>query len=146
MEKEAPYWRETASQQAQDEVDLLFGECMNFAVQLLSKQKEFYPFSLTLSKDDEIAIVGTYSGEERPLSQDVISDLKDALSSSRDNLRAAVIVDDVKVDHKYDAVRASIEHCEGAVFEIVIPYEIKGIFKKVKLNLTSTPDSESRRI
>jgi D-arabinose 1-dehydrogenase-like Zn-dependent alcohol dehydrogenase len=133
MVQEARSWRENASQQAQDDLESLFAECMDVAFQLLSKNKAFYPFALTLSKDGKFAIAGTFNGEEHPLSQDVVSELKAALTMSRNEIKAAAIVDDVKVDRRYDAVRASMEHCEGTAIEIIVPYEMSVIFKKVKL-------------
>jgi len=121
----------------------MFGECLNLAVFLLNKNKEFYPFALTLSKSNDIAIVGTYDGRERPLSEEVISDLKAALLQSRDEIKVAAIVDDVKVDRRYDAIRARVEHCEGTAYEIIAPYEMKGIFKKAKLIMETSSISHT---
>ena len=106
---------------------------MRTAIRLLNKNKEFYPFALTLSKDDEITLVATDRGEERPLSEDVIADLKVALPESRNEFTAAAIVDDIRINKKDDAIRVSAEHCDGTAIEIISPYEIKGIIKKVKM-------------
>lgn len=114
-------------------MELLFSECMNMAIWTLNKYKEFYPFALALSKDNEITIVAIDRGEERPLSEDIISDLKAALPESRGGFKVAAIVDDVKIDKKDDAIRVSAEHFDGTAIEIISPYEMKGIFKKVKM-------------
>ena len=128
-------WRENISQQAQDEMDKLFSAGIDIAFDLLSKNKEFYPFGLQIPKNGDVDIVAVHQGEERPLSQDVISDLKAVLSSSRNDFKAAAIVYDVKVNRKDDAIVVLMEHCEGEAIEVIAPYEISGIFKKVKLRL-----------
>ena len=126
-------WRETASKQTQDDLDSMLGECISVAFKMLSKEREFYPFALTTSKDNKKTLVGTHQGEEYPLSEDVIADLKKILIQTRDGIKVAAIVDDIKVDGKYDAIRTIMEHREGLAFEIIVPYSISGILKKVKL-------------
>ena len=52
--------------------------------------------------------------------------LYEGLASRTQELRAAAIVSDVKLGSGEDAIRVEIEHREGGVLAVVLPYKKSG--------------------
>ena len=119
-------WRESASQEAQNDLDgLLLDAVLPFAQDMLAKHGEFFPYAMSLSTDGEAAMVAGEPGTgERPGSTDVLSILVSGLRAQRERLRAFVIVSDVGLDG-VDAIRAELEHREGHAMAIFLPYKRK---------------------
>jgi hypothetical protein len=66
-------WRDSASQQAQDDLDGLLNMTLPFAQQMLSKSGEFYPFGATVTTKGETRLLAGDLGHEHPASADVHS-------------------------------------------------------------------------
>ena len=116
-------WRESASQEAQDDLDGLLDAALPFAQDMLAEHGEFFPYAMSLSTDGEEAIVAGDPGTgERPASTDVLSVLVSGLRAQRERLRALVILSDVRLDGA-DAIRAELEHREGQAMAIFLPYK-----------------------
>jgi len=86
---------------------------------LLEKYGEFFPLAAAILQNDRIASVATYDGDERPKSDTVIADLKEAIKVGFKNreYKAAVIFYDIYVTHpetniKSDAVAIIYESAE----------------------------------
>lgn len=119
-------WRDTASQQAQDDLDNLLGPAIGFAQQQLDTRGEFYPYAAVVDNDGEQRMVATESGEDRPASVDLITMLIATLSEQRNHLRATAIVADVRVPESgSDAIRVTLEHSERVALTILLPYRIR---------------------
>lgn len=119
-------WRENASQQAQDDLDGLFGSALDFAQQQLDKNGEFYPFAFTVNRDGTQQIEMADTGAEYPDSAELLTMLTAGLSAKRDDLRATALVADVSLpESDRDAVRVTVEHAEGVALTILLPYELQ---------------------
>jgi hypothetical protein len=110
-------WRDSASQQAQDDLDGLLGSSLPFAQEMLDRRGEFFPYAATI-------IAGDPGEGEQPTSVVVIQVLVDGLRAERDTLRASAVVSDVRLADS-DAVRVEFEHAEGHAIVALLPYRKK---------------------
>lgn len=119
-------WRDSASQQAQDDLDGLLDAALGFAQQQLEAHGEFYPYGVVVDEQGQQQMVAADSDVERPASSDLITRLIAALSERRDHLRAAAIVADVRVPElDSDAVRVTLEHSERVALTVLLPYRTR---------------------
>src|SRR4051794_11910271 len=124
-------WRESASDQAQADIDVLVNAVLPFAQQQLEARGEFFPFGATVGADGQIALAAADPGEaERPESLSVLDALYDGVRADRGSLRAAAFVADVLLDGG-DAIRVELEHAEGASMSVALPYNRGRIRKSV---------------
>ncbi|MDR2201741.1 MAG: hypothetical protein LBP26_03105 [Clostridiales bacterium] len=125
-------WRESASAEAQAEIEGLFDFQLNTATALLQKNREFYPIAATAAGEN-ITPVAVYEGDEHPESAAVIGGLKDILRKTRGEFDAAAIAYDILVTvdgKKTSAVCVDLEHKDGICFRLITPYVFKGIINK----------------
>jgi hypothetical protein len=117
-------WRDTASAQAQADLDGLLSNVMPLAKQTLGKHGELLPYAATVDNDGNEALVSPDPGqaEELPSSHDVLALLYEAASNSSQSLRAVAFVAAVRVSDAY-AIRVELEHKEGISMAVVLPYE-----------------------
>lgn len=119
-------WRDTASQQAQDDLDGLLDPALGFTQQQLDEHGEFYPYAVVVDADGQQRMVAADIGSDQPASADLITTLIATLSDERDSLRAAAIVADVRLpEANSDAVRVTLEHSEHVALTILLPYKTK---------------------
>ena len=87
---------------------------MPFVEDLLKKYGEFFPVASAIKTDGNIALVGTYDGDEKPLSDKLITDYKTSFKAKRDEYRSITIFYDVRVikpgrEQKVDAIAVFVE-------------------------------------
>jgi hypothetical protein len=119
-------WRDSLSAEAQADMDNMLDAALPFAQQMLPKHGEFYPYAVSMSASGEVAMVAADVGKEKAASLDVLALLYEGLASRTQELRAAAIVSDVKLGSGEDAIRVEIEHREGGVLAVVLPYKKSG--------------------
>lgn len=115
-------WRDSASQQAQDDLDDLLNAALPFAQQMLEKNGEFYPYGVGVHLDGEVAMLAGWTGDEHPPSNEVLSVLVDGARQQSGDLRAVALVADVLAGGGA-AIRVELEHREGPVMAILVAYK-----------------------
>ncbi|HEY8700153.1 MAG TPA: hypothetical protein VIM08_04180 [Arthrobacter sp.] len=116
-------WRDTASAQAQADLDGLLEPALGFAQQSLGERGEFYPYAVVVNIAGEQEMIMAEAPTEQPESTSVIDSITRDLASHRDNYRAVAVVADVRVrEAGTDAIRVTLEHREGPVMSVVLPY------------------------
>jgi hypothetical protein len=125
-------WRDSASQQAQDDLDGLLNAALPFAQQMLDQHGEFFPYGIALSAPgDARMIAGDPEQGEHPSSGQVLATLVQGLRLEREGLRAVALVSDVRTADS-DAVRVELEHSEGSAMAVLLPYNRKRLRKGVE--------------
>jgi hypothetical protein len=116
-------WRETTSQQAQEDLDALLELILPFAQQQLAEHGEFFPFAAAVGADGAPRLIAADPGRgERPASTDVLDQLVGGLREQAGDIRAAALVADVRVGES-DAARVELEHRDGQAICVLLPYK-----------------------
>jgi hypothetical protein len=137
--------RDSASQQAQDDLDELLNASLPFAQQMLDKHGEFYPYAVTITASGETLLVAGEPGQgEHPNNADILQVLVEGLRARRDALRAAAMVSDVRLSDS-DAVRVEVEHEEGPAIAAFLPYGKKRPRRGIEYG-EMTADSGDRKV
>lgn len=121
-------WRDSASAQAQDDLDGLLGVAIEFAQQQLDTRGEFFPFAATIGSDGQAEMIAARPDphDEHPASADVIDACTAALTNKRGQIRAGAVVADVRLpDQSSDAIRVDLEHADGHALTVLLPYTKK---------------------
>jgi hypothetical protein len=141
-------WRETTSKSVQDDLDAVVSTALDAALELLTKNKEFFPFGVTI---DNFGGVGLASAADpalgnSPAPNAVLASLYAGTTESRVAYRAVGFVADVKANGS-DAVRVEVEHRDGGPGLIVVmPYQRKGLMTKVVTYGQMTAGTRERRV
>jgi len=116
-------WRETTSQEAQEDLDALLELTLPFAQQQLAEHGEFFPFAAAVGVDGAPRLITADPGlGERPASTDVLDQLVGGLREQAGDIRAAALVADVRVGES-DAARVELEHRDGQAICVLLPYK-----------------------
>ena len=68
-------WRDSASQQTQEDLDDLLGSTLDLAQHQLRTRGEFYPFAMTVNTSGERETVAVDIPNDHPMSSEVITTL-----------------------------------------------------------------------
>jgi hypothetical protein len=116
-------WRDSATEQAQDDLDGLVNVALPFARQMLEEHGEFFPYGVAIDESGEARMVAADPAQgEQPASVEVLATLVAGLRSERESLRAVALVSDVRLAGS-DAVRVEMEHRDGHALVVVLPYK-----------------------
>ncbi len=127
-----PTWRDSASQQCQDDLDGLLNLTLPFAQQMLERRGEFYPFGAAMSTSGEAQLLAAASGrDDRPAGTAVLASVLDGIRQARAEYRAVAICSDVRLADS-DAVRVELEHQEGQAMAVLLPYKKKRLGRGVE--------------
>jgi hypothetical protein len=136
-------WRDTATEQAQDDLDGLLGAALPFAEQTLAKHGEMFPFGAGVDSDGHTRMLAADpSMGARPPSEDVLGALY-AGARSDASLRAVAFVADVRFQTG-DAIRVDLEHREGVTLQVLIPYSRSRLRKNLTLGDMRVSRGEAR--
>ncbi len=75
----------------------LLNSTLPFVIELLKENGEYFPLASAIKTNDSIAQVGTYDGDEMPLSIKLITDLKNAFRAKSEDYKTIAIFYDVSV-------------------------------------------------
>jgi hypothetical protein len=118
-----PSWRNSASQQCQDDLDGLLNMTLPFARQMVEKEGEFFPFGAVMSTGGKAGLLGADPGQgEPPASAAVLATMLGGIRDHRASYRAVATCFDVRLPDS-DAVRFELEHHEGPVMAVFLPYK-----------------------
>lgn len=122
-----PSWRDSASPQAQQDLDRLLEPALGFAQQQLAQHGEFFPYAVVVRTDGQTEMVTARpdATSDPPASADVIDACRTTLAERRDQLRAAAVVADVRLPDGSDAVQVELQHTQGTALTILLPYSKK---------------------
>lgn len=136
------FWRETTTQQTQDDFDQLVNTVLPFAQRWLSKHGEFFPFGAVVTLDGESRVTSAYWGDEQPPSTDVLKTLYAGARGERGTLRAVAFVADVRTTDG-DAILIELEASENSSIRVVVPYKRSRLTKRLALGAMSVQPGEA---
>ena len=113
------------------DAEVLLAELLPFAEKMLREHGEFFPFGGRMNRDGEIVWEGASNGQDRPISQDLISLLRNGHRDVADRglIRASAIVYDVRIvppgcSSKQDAIAVELDHEYGYSAIVYFPYRL----------------------
>ncbi len=113
----------------EEEVELLLNEGIPFALEMLDKYGEFYPFALALDARGAPLQVQIDPGEQRPESTQVMALLQEAMEkgAASGDYKATALVVDVTLQggeggESTDAIQVGLEHSSGYCVNVFLPY------------------------
>jgi len=115
-----------------EDFERLLDATFPFVEDLLKRHGEFFPLASAINKSDSITQIATYDGNERPLSEKIIADLKVGLREGvkRGDYKAIAIFYDVRVidpntNQKIDAVVVYVENEKDTkAYKLFYPYTL----------------------
>lgn len=114
-----------------EEVELLMNHGMEFAVEMLRKYGEFFPFARAMDPGGGILVLEAYDGREQPPSAELAELLEAGLRKGveRGDYGAVAIFLDVRVGsldspERRDAVQVGLEHRDDYRANVYLPYTL----------------------
>ena len=120
-----------------NDIERLIDSTFPFVEDLLTKHGEFFPIASAVKTNGSIAQVGTYDGDDKPLSEKLIADLKAAFIAKKVEYKAVAIFYDVRVVDpdtkiKTDAIAVFIESKnEKQAYTFYYPYSLTTEYKLI---------------
>jgi hypothetical protein len=112
-----------------EDCEALLDAALPFVEEQLDKYGEFFPIGATMSPSGEITPLGGYTGNERPLSDDVIQLLEDGFrtGAKAGSYRATALFFEVRVTppgktSAQDAVAVRLDHRDQYSAIVFFPY------------------------
>jgi hypothetical protein len=135
-------WRDSASEQAQADLDSLVEASLPFAQHMLEEHGALLPYGVALSTEGQVRMVAADVGQQaRPSNLELVALLVESLRRDRDAIRAYVLVFQVRLTGSH-AVRLEMEHREGHALAMLLPYEKKRLRRIITYGdlVTTTSD------
>ena len=88
------------------DIERVLNVAFPFVEKLLLEYSEFYPFAYSIKTNDEISSVNTWDGNDFPMSNDVILELKKGIKSNIEDYQLIAVFYDVRVVSPYDDVKS----------------------------------------
>lgn len=116
---------------AKEDCEHILDMMVPFVKHTLQKYGEYYPVAGAMTCDGEIGLVATHDGNDRPLSANVIRELKRILIAEARAGRyiATALAYDVRVTHPdtnvvSDAIACNLDHEDGYSVIVFFPYKL----------------------
>ena len=128
-------WRDTTSQQAQDDLDGLLNAVMPLARQTLARYGDLLPFGAATLTNGHVSMLAAYPGDDLDAltNPEVFDGLKDGVQQQAGEYRAVAFVADGLLDGA-DAILVDLEHREGVALRMMVPYRRHRFPRRVSLN------------
>ena len=117
-------WRSTASPQAQDDVDKLFGDVIKFVAVELAHADGFAPFMMVIGLDGEVAMRRSVIAAASQDEVGIVHGLELDSDAARTRARAVVLDVTAAAPMAGDAIKIKLEHSEGVAIDMLVPYRI----------------------
>lgn len=134
-------WRDTASQQVQDDLDRLFSLTLDHASPLLKDRNRLVPFAAAITDDGDADVLSGLVDERGP-ARAVLDRLYAAARGQAERYRAVAFAAVITLDDAR-AVRIEAEHREGIALALRVPYRI-GFLGNVRLGTMQLSDGPVR--
>jgi len=118
-------WRDTASAEAQQDLDALLNMALGFAQLQLAERGGFFPYAAAIRTDGEPEMIAAQPSQgegEHPEPADILASCFAALTDKRGHIRAAAVISDVRTAEATEAIRIDLEHAEGLALAVLLPY------------------------
>jgi hypothetical protein len=127
-------WRDTASAEAEADLDGLLNVAIGFAQQQLAARGEFYPYAAAIGADSQAEMIAAQPDprNDRLNPADVAAACFGALTDKRYTIRAGAVVSDVRMSDGGEAIRVDLEHVDGHALTVLLPYTMTRLTKKVE--------------
>ncbi len=103
------------------DLDRLFRAGVEAAGRTLAEGRPLWPFGLGLTVDGVVVAAQLTVAEARPTAEQVVVLVRQALAERREDLRAAVVVADARLDGA-PALRLELEERLGEAVVVTVPY------------------------
>ena len=113
-----------------NDIEKLLDNTLPFVEDLIKIYGEFFPIASAIKANDSIVHIGTYNGNERPSSDQLIADLKKSLKAKKEEYTTIAIFYNVRVidpntNVKTDAIAVFVEtKKEKVAFTFYYPYTL----------------------
>ena len=128
-------WRDTTSQQAQDDLDGLLNAVMPLAQQTLARYGVMLPFGAATLTSGDVSMLAAYPGDDLDALTEpqVLEGLKSGVQQQAGEYRAVAFVADGLL-HGADAILVDLEHREGVALRMMVPYRRHRFPRRLSLN------------
>ena len=123
-------WRDTASDEVQDDFDRLAEVTIGAARNFLDQNGDFIPFPMVVKSDGELALIGL----EQPVTpmppdpHEVIAGIVGLFRDRKDSIRALAVGSDVVVPSEAtDGIEVRLEHRDGFAITVIVPYTLDSL-------------------
>ena len=123
---------------AHPDLNAIYDKMYEFAKGLLKSNSTFCPFGMSMTRDGKVEAFGGWTGEENQKAEEVIELIIGGLKAfaNKKAIRAAGVCIDTRVTppgkkDKIDAILTQVEHENGEVLDVFIPYK-KGFLGRMK--------------
>ena len=123
-------WRDSASDEVQDDFDRLAEVTVAAARSFLELGGDFIPFPMAIKSDGELAAIGLEqpTPPSPPDPREVIDGIVGLFRDRRDSIRALAIGADVELPAEaLDAIEVRLEHRDGFSITVLVPYQIDSL-------------------
>jgi hypothetical protein len=119
-------WSDSASQQAQADLDELLDAAADFAVRRIALAGSFQPFAIVMSVDGHIQVVQSNdpSGQVMEVSDHLAALWRDLAELKYSSRAVAVVVNVALPEEKRDGMQVTVEHQEGIAIGLIARYTV----------------------
>ncbi len=138
-------WGDSASQQAQADLDELYDAATDFAVRRLTLAGTFQPFAFAVAVGGQVQAIQPSDPSGSALQTDEQLDaLWQDVAESKDSLRAVAVAVNVTLpEENRDGIQLTVEHQEGIAIGLVARYSI-GMNRIAQLEAPSAYEEDPR--
>lgn len=138
-------WGDSASHQAQADLEEIFDAASDFALRRIALAGSFQPFAVTVSVDGHIQVVqpNDPSGQVSEVSDQLATLWRDLAELKYSSRALAVAVNVTMPEENRDGVQVTVEHQEGIAIGLIARYTI-GANRVAQLETPSAYEEDPR--